>query len=97
MVPTLFFYQLVLVALVWLCLLLQWVLPSDRVRYGLCEAVAALDASQGRWADRPCLDVERSAALSGATVAADADGLSNGAGGGAGSAEERGVERLTCV
>jgi hypothetical protein len=24
MVPTLFFYQLVLVALVWLCVMLQW-------------------------------------------------------------------------
>src|ERR671922_3055909 len=31
MVPTLFFYQLVLVALVWLCLMLQWAWPSDRV------------------------------------------------------------------
>src|SRR2546430_2634657 len=29
MVPTLFFYQLVLVALVWLCLMLQWAWPSD--------------------------------------------------------------------
>jgi len=29
MVPTLFFYQLVLVALVWLCVMLQWVWPSD--------------------------------------------------------------------
>ena len=31
MIPDLFFYQLVLVALVWLCLMLQWVWPSDRV------------------------------------------------------------------
>src|SRR5262249_51743875 len=31
MIPNLFFYQLVLVALVWLCLILQWVWPSDRV------------------------------------------------------------------
>src|SRR5499427_4991179 len=31
MVPTLFFYQLVLVALVWLFLMLQWAWPSDRV------------------------------------------------------------------
>ena len=31
MIPALFFYQLVLVALVWLCLMLQWVWPSDRV------------------------------------------------------------------
>src|SRR5215471_15179005 len=31
MVPALFFYQLVLVALVWLCLMLQWAWPSDRV------------------------------------------------------------------
>ena len=29
MVPTLFFYQLVLIALVWLYLLLQWAWPSD--------------------------------------------------------------------
>ena len=29
MVSDLFFYQLVLVALVWLCLMLQWVWPSD--------------------------------------------------------------------
>src|SRR5215813_9211251 len=29
MVSPLFFYQLVLVALVWLCLMLQWVWPSD--------------------------------------------------------------------
>src|SRR5712671_3445218 len=29
MVPDLFFYQLVLVALVWLCLMLQWAWPSD--------------------------------------------------------------------
>ena len=29
MVPTLFFYQLVLVALVWLCLMHQWAWPSD--------------------------------------------------------------------
>jgi IS1 family transposase len=29
MVPDLFFYQLVLIALVWLCVLLQWVWPSD--------------------------------------------------------------------
>jgi IS1 family transposase len=31
MVSHLFFYQLVLVALVWLCLILQWVWPSDSV------------------------------------------------------------------
>ena len=31
MVPTLFFYQLVLVALVWLFLMLQWAWPSDCV------------------------------------------------------------------
>src|SRR5256886_474196 len=31
MVPDLFFYQLVLVALVWLCLMLHWAWPSDRV------------------------------------------------------------------
>ena len=30
MVPELFFYQLVLIALVWLCLMLQWAWPSDR-------------------------------------------------------------------
>jgi IS1 family transposase len=29
MVPNLFFYQLALVALVWLCLMLQWAWPSD--------------------------------------------------------------------
>jgi len=29
MVSHLFFYQLVLVALVWLCLMLQWAWPSD--------------------------------------------------------------------
>ena len=29
MVPHLFFYQLTLIALVWLCLMLQWVWPSD--------------------------------------------------------------------
>src|SRR6266487_3680619 len=29
MVPTLFFYQLVLVALVWLCVMLHWAWPSD--------------------------------------------------------------------
>ena len=28
MVPTLFFYQLMLIALVWLCLMLQWAWPS---------------------------------------------------------------------
>src|SRR5215470_16040054 len=31
MVPALFFYQLVLIALVWLCLMLQWAWPSDHV------------------------------------------------------------------
>ena len=31
MVSHLFFYQLVLVALVWLCLMLQWAWPSDPV------------------------------------------------------------------
>jgi hypothetical protein len=31
MVPALFFYQLVLVVLVWLILMLQWAWPSDRV------------------------------------------------------------------
>jgi IS1 family transposase len=29
MVPDLFFYQLLLVALIWLCIMLQWVWPSD--------------------------------------------------------------------
>ena len=29
MVSHLFFYQLTLIALVWLCLMLQWVWPSD--------------------------------------------------------------------
>jgi hypothetical protein len=29
MVPTLFFSQLVLVALVWLCVMLHWAWPSD--------------------------------------------------------------------
>ena len=29
MVPDLFFYQLVLIALVWLCIMLQWAWPSD--------------------------------------------------------------------
>ena len=29
MVPDLFFYQLVLIALVWLCFMLHWVAPSD--------------------------------------------------------------------
>src|SRR5438132_9881499 len=29
MVPALFFYQLVLVALAWVCLMLHWVWPSD--------------------------------------------------------------------
>jgi hypothetical protein len=29
MVSHLFFYQLVLIALVWLCLMLQWTWPSD--------------------------------------------------------------------
>ena len=28
MVPDLFFYQLMLIALVWLCLMLQWAWPS---------------------------------------------------------------------
>ena len=31
MIPDLFFYQLVLVALVWLCLMLQWAWPSDHI------------------------------------------------------------------
>jgi len=30
MVSHLFFYQLVLIALVWLCLMLHWAWPSDR-------------------------------------------------------------------
>jgi hypothetical protein len=29
MVSHLFFYQLTLIALVWLCVMLQWVWPSD--------------------------------------------------------------------
>ena len=29
MVPALFFYQLTLIVLVWLCLMLQWAWPSD--------------------------------------------------------------------
>ena len=33
MVPELFFYQLVLVALMWLCFMLQWAWPSDTVAY----------------------------------------------------------------
>jgi len=31
MVSHLFFYQLMLIALVWLCVMLQWVWPSDSV------------------------------------------------------------------
>ena len=31
MVSHLFFYQLTLIALVWLCVMLQWVWPSDSV------------------------------------------------------------------
>ena len=31
MVSHLFFYQLVLIALVWLCVILQWIWPSDPV------------------------------------------------------------------
>ena len=32
MVSHLFFYQLVLIALVWLCVMLHWAWPSDRRR-----------------------------------------------------------------
>ena len=35
MVSDLFFYQLGLIALVWLCCLLHWVWPSDRPRLPL--------------------------------------------------------------
>ena len=35
MVFHLFFYQLVLVGLVWLCVMLQWAWPSDRLGYPL--------------------------------------------------------------
>jgi hypothetical protein len=31
MVSELFFYQLALIALLWLCCMLQWVWPSERV------------------------------------------------------------------
>jgi hypothetical protein len=31
MVSPLFFYQLMLIALIWLCVMLQWVWPSDSV------------------------------------------------------------------
>jgi hypothetical protein len=41
MVPELFFYQLVLVALVWLCLMLHWAWPRD-------YATAQLAPSQPR-------------------------------------------------
>jgi hypothetical protein len=34
MVSHLFFYQLALVALVWLCLMLHWAWPSDHVAMG---------------------------------------------------------------
>ena len=34
MVSHLFFYQLVLIALVWLCLMLQWAWPSDPAAAG---------------------------------------------------------------
>jgi hypothetical protein len=34
MVPDLFFYQLVLVALVWLCIMLHWVWPSEPAAVG---------------------------------------------------------------
>jgi hypothetical protein len=30
MVPNLFFYQLLLVALIWLCVMLHWAWPGDR-------------------------------------------------------------------
>src|SRR5262245_20194991 len=36
MIPNLFFYQLVLVALGWLCLMRQWAWPSDRVTVHFC-------------------------------------------------------------
>jgi len=34
MVSPLFFYQLTLIALVWLCLMLQWACPSDSAAVG---------------------------------------------------------------
>src|SRR5262249_11235914 len=40
MVSHLFFYQLTLIALVWLCVMLQWVWPSDSV--ATCPTTLAL-------------------------------------------------------
>ena len=64
MVPTLFFYQLVLIALVWLCLMLQWgwlsdrvtaqptpVLRSNSIRIALDDNPRSTDNSQG---SQPC-------------------------------------------
>jgi hypothetical protein len=42
MVPALLFYQLVLVALVWLFLMLQWAWPSDRVTRRLVTSSSLL-------------------------------------------------------
>jgi len=47
MVSHLFFYQLVLIALVWLCLMLQWAWPSDPA------AACPPPRARRRWSPHP--------------------------------------------
>ena len=93
MVPTRFFYQLGLVALVWVCLMLYglWppgaarrqpsaiATPPRRKRSHEPKALAAVYAGDGGRMDRPCVDAARSAALARTTVATAPDGLRKGA------------------
>src|SRR5882672_7361681 len=51
MIPTLFFYELVLVALVWLFLMLYWLWPNDSVI--LCSTLPTLRPPQRKRSREP--------------------------------------------
>src|SRR5215468_12650159 len=51
MIPTLFFYELVLVALVWLFLMLYWLWPNDSVM--LCSTLPTLPPPQRKRSREP--------------------------------------------
>ena len=61
MVSQLFFYQLVLVALVWLCVMLQWAWPSDpapvwpRMSEAVTSGNGALGLIYSHTCERQCI------------------------------------------
>jgi len=57
MVPNLFFYQLVLVALVWLCVMLHWAWPSDCATASLIPSRPTLPRPKRRREPKPLAGV----------------------------------------